>query len=132
MGVCCSGRMVRTSSLFFRIGQSFSISLLSAVSTVVSCNKLPWLVNFFLLLLVWYSIPPSFSVCFAKGSLLDLLTGSIGFSVFFSFIATLFRCQVGFLGMKLEFVLDVDLFRFSFRFVITFEVVVVVGYDAQV
>ena len=83
MGVCCSGRMVRISSLFFRIGRSFSISLLSAVSAVVSCNKLPWLVNVFLLLLMWYGIPPSFSVCFAEGSLLDLLTGSIGFSVLF-------------------------------------------------
>ena len=132
MGVCCSARMVRISSLFFGIGRSFSVSFLSAVSAVVSCNKLPWLVNIFLLLLMWYGIPPNFSVCFAKGSLLDLLTGSIGFSVlFFSFIATLFRCQVSLLRVELKFIFDVDLYRFSFRFLVTFEVVVV-RYNAQV
>ena len=66
MGACCSGRMVRISSLFFRIGRSFSVSFLSAVSAVVSCNKLPWLVNFFLLLLLWYGIPPSFRFVLQK------------------------------------------------------------------
>ena len=75
--------MKRISSLLSRIGRLFFVLLLSAISTVVSCNKLPLLVSSFLLLLVWYGTPPSFSVCFAKGSLFDLLTGSIGFSILF-------------------------------------------------
>ena len=134
MKVCCillCGRMKRISSLFSRIGRFFFVLLLSVVSAVVSCNRLPLLFSFFLLLLVWYGTPPNFSVCFAKGCPFDLLTGSIGFSILFFFISTLFRCQDGFFGVELKFVVNVDLYRFPFCLVVAFEVVVI-GYNAQV
>ena len=134
MEVCCTllyGRMKRISSLFSCIRRLFFVLFFSFVSTIVFCNELPLLVSFFLLLLVWYGTPPSFSICFAKGTLFDLLTSSTGFSILFFLISTLFRCQVGFFGVELKFVIDVDLYRFPFCVVVAFEVVVI-GYNAQV
>ena len=69
-------RIDQLSSSFFCIIQCFSSSFLSVSVGVFSCNKLRLLVCFFLLLFLWYGTPPKFSVCFAKGSLLDFLTGS--------------------------------------------------------
>ena len=58
------------------------LSSVSFVVVALFCNTIPLVICFFLLILVWYSIPPNLSVCFAKGNLLDLLTGVCG-SVFF-------------------------------------------------
>ena len=95
-------RMKRISSMFFRI-ERFS-SFLAAVSVAVSCNKLPLLISFFLLF-VQNGTPPSFSVCLAKGSLFDLLTDSVGFSILFFPLSG--WCQVGFFWEELELVVNV-------------------------
>ena len=78
------GRNDRISSSSFRIVRWFSFSFRSTVVVVFSCNKLRLLIFFFLLFFVWYGTPPIFSVCFAKGNLLDFLTGSgvLGFSIY--------------------------------------------------
>ena len=112
-------RIVRISSLLSRIVRSFFFSLWSVVVVVFSCNILRLLTVFFLLLFVWYGIPPSFSVCLANGSLLDFLVGSnvFGFSI-------LIPCS----GVKLLSLgrscnsSSVCVDRLSFGFVITLEI----------
>ena len=76
-------RIIRISLSSCRTVRWFSSSNFSVVIGVFSCNRLPLLVNFVLLLLVWYGTPPNFTVRFAKGILLHLLTDISGSLILF-------------------------------------------------